>query len=185
MRFLLSPVFIYPNLPGPLYSCPKFASNITSNLPKYSKHVSISVETVNAQIIFGPIWTFRGKFFLKFGPFKGSRDVHVCLHWLSSSSPLSVNAEWDSSTESTRSETPRQQSQREVEITFHKLFYNQPLFTKISSFPVETSLTPMDSVEYGVSLCADWFDRKWGFISTVSLPNGNKKVEYFSAFKNK
>ncbi len=51
--------------------------------------------------------------FSKSYPFKGARAGYLCLFWLDSSPLYGVDVESDSpSTESTRSETPRQLSQR-------------------------------------------------------------------------
>ncbi len=55
--------------------------------------------------------------FSKYYPFKDARAGYVCVFWLESSPLHWVNAESDSpSTESTRSETPRQPSQRGVRL---------------------------------------------------------------------
>jgi hypothetical protein len=53
----------------------------------------------------------------KYCPFKGARAAYVCMFWIVSSPSHWVNAESDSSsTESTRSKTPRQLSQRRVRL---------------------------------------------------------------------
>ncbi len=90
------------------YSYPKFVSNIKSNSPRYSNYLSLGVDSVNAELIFC---------FYKYYPFKGARAAYVRLFWIDSSPSHWVNAKSDSSsTESTRSETPCQLSQRGVRL---------------------------------------------------------------------
>ncbi len=91
--------------------------------------------------------------FSKSYPFKGARAGSVCLFWLDSSRSHWVNAEWDSmSTESTRSETPRQLSQRRIHQHIRRFYHSAltlltwsltpwwrtPTFTKILSFRVDS-----------------------------------------------
>ncbi len=58
-------------------------------------------------------------------PFKGARAGHVCLFWFDSSFAHWVDAEWDfPSTESTRSETPRQLSQRRRHQHFLRFYHS-------------------------------------------------------------
>ncbi len=85
-------------------------------------------------------------------PFKGTRAGYVCLFLYNFSSVHWFNAEWDSpSTESTRSETPRQLSQRGMRL--HVNWVNAEC-TNIH----EDFLIPRWLSWRGVSLCVDSVD---------------------------
>jgi hypothetical protein len=85
-------------------------------------------------------------------PFKGTRAAYVCLFWYNFSSAYWVNAEWDSlSTESMRSETPRQLSQRGMRL--HVIWVNAE-GTNIH----EDFIIPRWLSWRGVSLCVDSVD---------------------------
>ncbi len=98
------------------------------------------------------------------------RGVRLSFNW--------VNVEWDStSTESTWSETPRQQSQRRRHQHLRR-FYHSTL-TQLT-----WSLTLRWLSLRRVSLGVDSVDEEWDFALTESPPNV-KKFEYIGEFKNK
>jgi hypothetical protein len=88
----------------------------------------------------------------KYYPFKGARAGYVCMFWLESSPSHWVDAESDSpSTESTQSETTRQQSQRGVNL--HVNWVNAEDTNIYKDFIILHWLSWR-----GVSLCVDSVD---------------------------
>ncbi len=92
-------------------------------------------------------------------PFKGARAGYVCLFWSDSPSAHWVDIEWDSpSTESTRSETPRQLSQCGVRLHVNWVNAEGTAFPKISPFRVDS----VDVESHSVLTQSTWsLTRRW------------------------